>query len=134
MGVYEWETCPHCGKRVSKTRRGVASDTTIGGAKAKCIHCGGEFLTGKTEWSEKSNLGRLGYYIRVSWWCLGITIVSISGGFIVSVILFGMIMKLPDEQWSRIGVALAVLFTLVGNILVIRNSVAEINESKERRR
>ena len=56
MGHYEWDVCPYCNKRISDTRIGVASDTTIGPEVISCPFCTGFIRTEKSEWNNKTQM------------------------------------------------------------------------------
>ena len=135
MGTYEWENCPHCGKRISDVRIGLASDTTIGPELAKCPHCSGVFKSGKSEWAKKSPLQKVAYFIRVVWWCIGAAIFGGGAGFIAVLVVMGMIFKAPDDQMFSVGLVVAVAVAVLAVAKVLYSSRRKIRESlKEMRR
>ena len=132
MGTYEWETCPHCGKRVSDVRRGIASDTTIGQDVATCPYCGGLFKTGKSEWHEKTTLQKIGYYIRVFWWCLGAFVFG--GGGTVLVVLFVFVLSgksktTPMESMLSLALPIGIIVAVLLVIIIILSAKREIANS-----
>lgn len=135
MGTYEWENCPYCGKRIGDARIGVASDTTIGQEIAKCPHCDGVFKTGKTEWAEKSQIQKTGYFIRVAWWCLGAFVFG-GGGTIMAVsyffILTGKNKTTSFETILSYALPLGIIVAILLVLKVIWSSKHEIYNSIKR--
>lgn len=129
MGTYEWENCPYCGKQISDIRIGLASDTTIGPELSGCPHCGSVFNTGKSEWAKKSTLSKIGYFMRVVWWCVGSAIFWGGIGFVSVLIVMGMILKAPDHQMFSVGLNVAVVVGILAVAKVLYSSIRAIKLS-----
>lgn len=132
MGVYEWDKCPYCGMTIGHVRRGVASDTTIGEPLEKCMNCGGIFKTGKSEWADKCSLSKIGYGIRVLWWCLGSFILATGAGFVITLFTMAAIFKLPDERTFPTALIIGLILGVISILFVINIARNEINDSKRK--
>jgi hypothetical protein len=135
MPVYrEWDTCPHCHKRLSDVRMGVASGTTIGPALATCPHCKGVYKTGKSEWADKSKAGRVGYYIQIARWCVGTALAMAALCVVVALLIMGFVLEFSANQMVWGGVIVAVVVAIIAVAIILDSSRREIKESLERTR
>lgn len=133
MGHYEWDVCSNCGSRISETRMGIASDTTMGAGIMQCPHCGVTLRTGKTEWQHKSKLGKADYYARVIWWCIGAAFFGCWGTFLLGVIICRFFTKEVEQFFSFI-----VPLALLGGVCAVGRTISvvrkEITDSLNRTR
>jgi hypothetical protein len=133
MPMYsEWNICPHCRKRLSDVRMGMLSDTTIGPALATCPRCKGVYKTGKSEWAEKSKIGRVGYYIQVARWCIGTALVMTILCVVATLLIMGLALKASSTQMVWGGVIVAVVAGILAVAFVLYSARMEIKGSLER--
>jgi hypothetical protein len=133
MPMYsEWDICPHCRKRLSDVRMGILSDTTIGPALATCPRCKGIYKTGKSEWAEKSKIGKMGYYVRVARWCIGTALGVAALCVVATLLIMGLALKASSNQMVLGGVVVAVVVGILTLGFVLRSAQMEIKKSLER--
>lgn len=73
--------CPYCNTHLDyKIGYG---DSDVGPSKARCPSCGKEYLTGLSEWKEKTKWQKLKYFLLAPWRLLGQILTGGVLGFIV---------------------------------------------------
>lgn len=132
MATYEWETCPYCHKRIGNVRVGLASNTTIGPKLMACPNCGETLKTGLSEWAEKSSPQKLGYVLRIVWWCFGAVVFLGGGTFMILLLGEPAFLKISADQAAIYGSYLGGLVALLGVVRVLYVARGEVRGSLQR--
>jgi len=129
--IKEKSNCPYCGFLLSSDTRvntpGIG--TSIGNKTAKCPRCGRAYLTGQSEWNEKTKKQRVSYYLIMF---IGILIFP---GFYSTLVGFLCVAFLPIEDANMhylVSISIAAVLFLFGSITMFISYLSEIKESKER--
>ncbi len=129
--VREKESCPYCGYilnyevRINQPKSG----TSIGDKYARCPRCFKLYLTGKSQWYEKSPKEKIFYYVNM--YFVSIFLPSICG------FIFGLLSWtfLPIEDTTIhaiVSISICGIIVIVGFIILFSRFRADISESMER--